>query len=150
MILLARELQCLWDVRGIATQMEIRGTKTTHPGSFHPILVEEASIYMQDIPIASQPATLSSYYQEHESGIGDCSRVGNKVYFRDSEIMLHKLFLVEGLKVTGEGLGNHGVNYGLGCPWTRIQFKALIGLLVCRLKFEFLRLIVRHSTCNWY
>jgi hypothetical protein len=59
--------------------------------------------------------------------------------------MLHKLFLVEGLKVTGEGLGNHGINYGLGCPWARVQFKALIGLLISRLKFELLWLVVRHS-----
>jgi len=61
--------------------------------------------------------------------------------------MLHKLFLVEGLKMTREGLSDHRVNHWLGCPWARVQFKALIGLLVCGLKLKLLRLIVGHSIC---
>ena len=60
--------------------------------------------------------------------------------------MLLILLLVECVEVAREGLRHHGVNNWLGRSWAAVQLEGLIILLVCRLVFEFLRLIVRHST----
>ena len=60
--------------------------------------------------------------------------------------MLLILFLVECVEVAREGLRYNGINNWLGRSWTTVQLEGLIILLVGRLKFEFLRLIVRHST----
>ena len=59
--------------------------------------------------------------------------------------MLNKLLLIECLKVAGESLGHHGVHHGLSSAGTPIQLECLVSLLVRGLKFEFLRLVVRHS-----
>ena len=60
--------------------------------------------------------------------------------------MLLILFLVECVEVAREGLRYNWVNNWLGRSWTAVQLEGLIILLVGCLEFEFLRLIVRHST----
>ena len=59
--------------------------------------------------------------------------------------MFHILFLVECIEVPGEGLCHHGIDNWLGRSRSLVQLEGLVGLLVRRLKFEFLRLIVRYS-----
>jgi hypothetical protein len=59
--------------------------------------------------------------------------------------MLHKLLLVECVKMSCESLSHDRVNNWLGSSRATVQLEGLIGLLICSLKFEFLWLIVRYS-----
>jgi hypothetical protein len=60
-------------------------------------------------------------------------------------LVLHKLPLVEGVKVPVEGLCHDGFNIGLAGLRATVQLEGLVGLLVGRLKLELLRLVVCHT-----
>ena len=60
-------------------------------------------------------------------------------------LVLHKLPLVEGVKVPVEGLCHDGFHIGLASLRATVQLEGLIGLLVGRLKLELLRLVVCHT-----
>ena len=60
--------------------------------------------------------------------------------------MLNKFLLVDGIKMTGEGLGSDCINLRFAGYWSVSKFERLVLFLVSCLERELLGLIMTHST----